>query len=123
MIVKRLSLVVLVVVLAACGASQRERTIKATLATVNQASDAFASFDHATQTGIVAAAPTYERGAAALAAYRKKRELVVDAFALVYRAIATAAMVDDDPSLVNMLTAARQIAAAFHSLKQGDYAP
>lgn len=106
-----------------CGASQRERTIKATLVAVNETRDAFVSFDQATQLAIVQAAPTYERGTVALHVYRSKREAVVEAFELVYRAIATAATLDDDPSLATMLAAARSIATAFNALKQGEYAP
>lgn len=115
--------VLVLVMLAACGASQRERTIKATLATVNEVRDAFVTFDRTTQLAIVNAAPTYERGAAALKTYRAKRDLVAEAFAVVYRAIATAATVNDDPSVATMLVAARQIADAFRSLKEGSYVP
>lgn len=119
----RSTLVILLVLLAACGATQRERTIKATLVAVNQARDVFFTFDRVTQSAIVAAAPTYDRGAAALASYRKVREPVVESFAVAYRAIATAATVKDDLSLAGMLIAARQIADAVHALKQGEYAP
>lgn len=119
----RILLFVTLFVVASCSASQRERTIKTTLTAVNETRDAFVHFDNVTQLAIVNVAPSYERGAAALAVYRKKREVVVEAFAAVYRAIATAATVNDDPSLVTMLTAAKQIVDAFHNLKQGDYAP
>lgn len=106
-----------------CSASQRERTIKTTLVAVNETRAAFVTFDRTTQAAIVELAPTYERGAAALIEYRKKREIVIEAFAIVYRAIATAATVNDDPSIATMLAAAKQIADAFHHLKQEEHAP
>lgn len=117
-------LVLLVVLaLAACGASQRERTVKATLAAVNETRDAFIVFDRTVQQTIVDTAPTYERGDAALLRYRVKRVRVVDAFALAYRAISIAATVNDDPSVATMAAAARAVADAWRLLKEGDHAP
>lgn len=109
-------LVVLLLILASCGASQREQTIKAALATVNQTRDAFVDFDRAAQSNIVEVAPDYERGAAMLALYRKKREPVVEAFAATYRAIAIAAT--GNSALAPMLVVAKQLAAEFTKLKE-----
>lgn len=109
---------VAVVASTGCGASQRDRTIKTTLAAVNETRTAFVVFDRAAQAAIVATAKSYDDGAAKLAAYRAKREIVVDAFAFVYRAIATAATVNDDPSLTAMITAAAGIAEAFRDFKE-----
>ena len=115
--------VVVALVVAGCSASQRERSIKATLSTVNEMRDAFVVFDRNTQDAIVAIAPSYERGLAALLVYRKRREAVVEAFAVVYRAIATAATTDEYTALPEMIAAARRIAEAFDKLKDEEHAP
>lgn len=119
----RTLILVALVAATACSASQRERTIKATLAAVNESRDAFIVFDRTVQQTIVATAPTYERGVDALAKYRTKREVVVDGFTVVYRAIAIAATVNDDPSVATMIAAAKDIAATWKALKEGDHAP
>lgn len=120
---KRICVLVLVLAFAACGASHREQTIKATLAAVNEARDSFVSLDNAAQQTIVAIAPSYERGLAALLVYRKRREVVVDAFAAAYRAIAQAATVDDASAIPTMLAAARYVAGALNTLKETEHAP
>lgn len=114
----KLVLLVALVLAAACGASQRERTIKTTLAAVNEARTAFVVFDRAAQSAIVATAKTYDGGVEDLRAYRAKREIVVDAFAFAYRAIATAATLNDERSLTDMITAAAGIAAVVRDFKE-----
>lgn len=109
---------VAVVASTGCSASQRERTIKTTLAAVNETRVAFVVFDRAAQAAIVATATSYEQGATALAAYRAKREIVVDAFSFAYRSIATAATINDEPTLANMISAAAGIAEAFRDFKE-----
>ena len=104
--------------LVACGATQREQLVKTTLVTVNEARDSFVAFDNTAQQAIVAAAPTYERGYAALLVYRKRREVVVEAFAAAYRAIAMAATANDELTIPTMLSAARTVAEALKSLKE-----
>lgn len=101
-----------------CGASARERTIKTTLAAVNETRVAFVVFDRGAQSAIVATAQSFEQGAAALQAYRAKRELVVDAFSFAYRAIATAATLNDERSLTEMISAAAGIVGAVRDFKE-----
>lgn len=115
-------LLLVVFALAACSASQRERTIKTTLTAVNEARDAFVTFDRNTQQAIITIAPTYERGLAALLVYRKRRELVVEAFTAAYRAIAIAATGDDYAAIPTMLAAARHIVEEFDKLKDSEVA-
>lgn len=101
---------------AGCGASARERTLNATLVTVNAARDGFIEHDRVTQLALVDAAPTREAAVAELAAYRKKREPVVEAFTAAYRALAIAAVLEDDPkSLSNLVLVAQQLAAILES--------
>ncbi len=110
--------------LVACGATQRERTVKATLAAVNEARDAFVAFDNAAQQTIIAIAPSYEKGLAALLVYRKRREFVVEAFASAYRAIAAAAATDDAPTAIaDMIAAAQHLHGAFNALKATETTP
>lgn len=99
-----------------CGAAARERTLNATLVAVNAARDGFIEHDRLTQTAIVDAAATREAAVAELAAYRKKREPVIEAFTATYRALAIAAVLEDDPtSLGSLLFTAKQLAAILES--------
>lgn len=116
-------LIILLVLAAACGAGQRERTIKATLAAVNEARDTFVRYDNVAQQTIVSVAPNYERGLAALLVYRKRREVVVEAFAKAYRAIAMAATLNDATTIPEMIAAARYVAGALNTLKDTEHSP
>lgn len=119
-----LKLLLVLYLLATCGGqSQRERTIKATLVAVNQARDAFIAFDSKTQDLIADTAPSVARGMELFAAYRAKRELVVKAFELAYRAIAIAATANDDPSFKSMLDAVRAITKAYENFQKDKHAP
>lgn len=87
--------VLLLVLLVACGASARERTIRTALVTVNEARDAFVIIDRDVQLAIVAKASSKDEGVATLAIYRKQREGLITAFEEAYRSIAIAAALDD----------------------------
>ena len=114
-----LRLIILVALfLAACSAAARERTIKTSLSTLNEARTAFVVFDRAVQTAIVEAATSYEDGMATLRAYRSKREIIVDAFAFAYRAVATAATLDDARSVSEMVSAVVGVVDAFRIFKE-----
>lgn len=114
------ALLLLVVLLAGCGASARERTLQATLLTVNASRDGFITWDRAAQDAIVADAPDLDTGRAELVAYRDKRAKVVTLFESAYRAIAIAAVLNDDPrSLVNLTTAAGILMTALGELTGG----
>lgn len=108
--------IILLLVLVACGPSQREQTIKITLTRVNQARDAFIVLDQKIQAAIVDSAKTFEEGVARLEAYRQKRALAVQGFEIAYRMIAIAATSDDDKSLLTMLATMREIISAVETL-------
>lgn len=99
-------LLLLVVALAACGASSRQKTISTTLATVNAASDAFVAYDKDHRSHIVAEAKSHDEGQAALDAWDGTVAKVQLAIGAAYKAIATAATLNDDPSLAGMVQAA-----------------
>ncbi len=97
---------ILFVIFAACSASAREKTIQTTLAATDTARAAFNTFDLSYQQGLLAKAtdkPTLDK---AIADYRGKQSKVLVAFAVVYRAIAAAATVNDQPTLDGMVQAA-----------------
>ncbi len=104
--------------LAACGASQREKTIKATLATTNTVRDEFIALDSKAQMLIVETATTREEGVSRLLAYRAKRDVIVQGFAIVYKAIATAATTSDDPSVATMLDTFKTLKAAIDAVRK-----
>lgn len=96
--------------LVACGASARESTIRTTLIATNAARDGFVAYDAHRQTAIVDAATSLDQGKGALTEYRVKRQPVVEGLSATYRAIAIAAVLEDDPrTLASMLTLAAQV--------------
>lgn len=112
----KLAVWVFALALAACGASARERTIATALATTNVAAATFEKFDGIHQGAIVAKATSLEEGKAALADYRKDQVKVEALLAGLYRAIATAATLEDDHSLVGIVSAAKLLQDELHAL-------
>jgi hypothetical protein len=110
---------------AGCGASQREKTLRATTIAVNAARDGFVAWDLEHQRSIYRA--VHERGGtkeaalAELATYhRDKREPVVELFVTAYRAIGVAAVLnEDEPSLQAAVAAAQRLADALRELMGG----
>lgn len=101
-------LLLVVLALVACGASARQRTISATLLGVDAAKAAFVAADATHQLQLVAGATSHDDGAAKLASYRDRRVKLVIAFEAAYRALAIAAILNDDPkSLANLVAAAK----------------
>lgn len=118
-------LVALVAVLApACGASQRETTIRAAIVTVDTARDTFLAHDGPHELELARSGPATPEGkaaaASALAAYQAKRTTVDKALLLAYRAIAVATTLNDQPSLDGIQAAIAQVVAAYNALKAGN---
>ena len=107
------------VALPACGASQRETTIKTALVTVDTARDSFVAFDASEQSMIVNKATSLDDGKAQLATYRDRRVKIVEAFTVAYRAIAAAATINDDPSIAGLSAALAQLLAAVTTITGG----
>lgn len=110
------ALLAIAIVLAGCGASQRETTIKTSLLAVQAADCAFVAYDRTHQDEIVASATSREDGVAKLAAYRAKREVARKAFVAAYTAIGVAATVNDDHTLAGMQLALKQVLDAVNAL-------
>lgn len=118
---RRYGLPLLLVVLVACGASQRTKALRATLQATQATQAGFVSWDREHQHGIVVAATSEADGAAHLEAYREARAHVLDAFGSVYRAIAAAALLEkDDRSLTDTLAAAAQLRRVLQKLTGKD---
>lgn len=92
-----------------CGAGARNTAIKAALTSTDVARDGFIAYDGKHQTDIVNNAKTLDEGKRDLEAYRARRAKIVDGFTLVYHAIASAAAVDNKPSLATMQAAVVQL--------------
>jgi hypothetical protein len=82
-----------------CGASQRTKTLQATVISVNTARDGFEIWDLAHQRQLLESSTTREEHETKLAAYYHEREKIISAFEIAYHAIASAAALNDQPSL------------------------
>ena len=108
--------VILAWLAAGCSASAREKTISATLTATNAAAAGFVAFDLKHQQSIVAAATDKASGQAALEGWRVQQLDAQKAFTAAYQAIATAATVNDDPSMAGMVAAAAQLSQLLKTL-------
>lgn len=114
------SLVVLFLVLVACGPSARQRTLQTMFTGATAAQAGFVAWDTDKLDTIASSATTVDAGLAEIAAYKVAREPVVKAFEGVYQAIAAAALLnDDEPSLVSAVSAFEQLRAALRTLTGG----
>lgn len=111
--------IIVALMLSACGASAREKTLKATYIGLNAASEGFVSYDKEHQARIVKAATSIEEGATKLAAYRVDQLRVYNLFAAAFQSLAAAAIVNNDPkSLTSAVAAAKLALDAFNHLKE-----
>lgn len=94
-----------VVSVSGCAASQRETTIKTALVTVDSARDGFLAYDRAHEQQLVAEAVNADDARARLAVYQAKRAKVDPLFAIAYRSMAAAQLLNDDPSITSMQAA------------------
>lgn len=96
---------VLLLTLVACTARQRRASLRVTLGAVDSARAGLIVWDAQAQGQIVKNATSLDDGLQRFEIHRSKRDKVVRAFELVYRAIAIAASVPSDPNMVNSRTA------------------
>ena len=111
-ILSRFTVALVLAACVACGASQRQTTIKAALVTVDASRDAFLAYDAKAQIEIVADGKTLEAVKQRLDAYRADRIRIVVVFDAAYHAIAAAAVAADAPSLAGMQAALAQLVVA-----------
>jgi hypothetical protein len=108
--------IALALVLSACGAGARQKTIATTLATLNAASDTFVAYDKDHRSHIVADAKSHEQGQAALNEWDGTVQTVTVGLEAAYKAVAVAATLNDDQSLASMLAAALIVKSELETL-------
>lgn len=121
MIARRVQLAVLalLVALAACGPDARQRTLKSTISGLDTARHAFIALDQASQAVIVETSSSLEEGQRRLGEYRARRQRVVDAFEVAYRAVALASL-DADVNIVEVIAAANALYIAVERFRKGE---
>jgi len=118
--VPMLLVIAMVGVMIACGASAREKALRTTFVAATTAQAGFVEWDKEHQLQIARDAPSKLIALAELTTYREKRAGVVDAFEAVYRAIAAAALLEQDhKSLASALGAFEQLRLALSLLTGG----
>jgi hypothetical protein len=108
----------LLAVLVGCGANYRQRTVKASVQSVNAARDGFVKWDLSIQLEIVKQAASRDEAEYKLKAYRTARLFVLDLFEAVYRALAVAATETDAASLNEALKQLQKLFKALEALKE-----
>lgn len=103
---------VLILALTACGASQRQDTIKTALVGVDASRDAFLAFEHTAEQAIIAKASSAADGTTKLAAFQADRAKINNLFNVAYHAIAAAATANSDQSVASMQAAIALLVAA-----------
>lgn len=101
-----------------CGASQRSKTMHATVVSLNAARDGFLAWDDQHQTALVASSVSHEDGMIQLAAYHVRRQVVIDALALAYQMASDAATFTGNVTLRQALDAYTAVTKVIADLKQ-----
>lgn len=110
-------ILLLLAFVAACGASAREKALRTTYIATTTAQAGFVEWNKEHQLQIARNAPSKLIALAELTTYREKREPVLAAFEATYRALAAAAILEDDhKSLAAALAAAEQLGEALRVL-------
>ena len=94
---------------AACGPNAKQKALKTTLISVNTARDGFVAWDDKHQQNIVKNATSLEDGQSKLKTYRDKRAKLEVAFAIAYKAVATAALDLKQENVTLALSAALEL--------------
>lgn len=119
---RRSLLIVLALLVAACGPSARQRALSTTLAALDGAREGFVSFDEITQDKILASidpqTTSLEAAQKKIADYRAKREPVVKAFMIAYSALTTAAINLKDMSFADAIDRAADLYMAIKEFKE-----
>jgi hypothetical protein len=99
-----------------CSAGARDKALRAAYVSAQASSTALTTYDAAHQADLVTAAPDRATGETALATWRERRHVAELAIGTLYRAIAAAAVINDDQSLQAMITAAGIVAQELAAL-------
>jgi hypothetical protein len=116
---KRSSLLLVLVLLAACGATARQKAITVGYDALKVSQTAFVEWDKYHQTQIVNDAKTLEDGKKALIDYRAKREKVVLSFSVAWSALAAASLYDEKGWLEAAMEAASNVYNLIKELEHG----
>lgn len=103
--------------LGACGANARTRTLRVSLVSLNVARDTMLTVSKERETQIVEHAATKEEGRTQLDAWRASVDKVVVAIDDGYRAIYGAAILDDAKSVSDAVAAVAKVLALVKDLK------
>lgn len=104
--IRRPIALLLLVVLVACGASQRTKTIRATFDATTIAADSLVAFSRAREQAIFDTATSKEAVETGIKEFRGKVDHVERTVAAVYRMTAAAALANDDQSLAALVKVA-----------------
>ena len=104
------------ILLSACGANARQKTINATYASANIASSELETFANDHERAIIHGATSLEDGKSKLLDFRAKVDKAEKDLSGVYRAIAAAAVINDDVSLTSLTQAASLLMAELRDL-------
>jgi len=104
------------VLLAGCGASTRHKVLAGTFASLDVASAELVKIDGEQETALATKATSEAAGTAALGVWWSKVDTVEKALAEGYRAVAAAALADDDRSLAGALQAATIVKQALTAI-------
>lgn len=106
----------LIQLIGGCGPSTRDKAMSTTLLAVNSARDGFIEWDRHHQNALADSATSIEDGMAKLEAYRAKREVVLSAFEVAYRALAVVA-IHKKASVATVVDLAADLVKAIAELK------
>jgi hypothetical protein len=112
------TIALVVLLLAACGASAQQRALHATYIGVKAAEAGFDAWDHDHQADIVAKAPDLATGEARLNAYHATRGPVLQAFMLVYQLLYVAASDTTDERINACIDAAKTLYQLIETIKK-----
>ena len=110
----------IVFALIGCGASARQKTLTAAIATMTASETALTTYNHKHEIDIASdQSATPEQRHEKLVAYRATRDKVEFAIDLAWRALGIAGPLNDDTSLVNVKLAVSQVITVVEALIHG----
>jgi hypothetical protein len=103
-----------------CAGSRQQKTIESTFHALNAAKDGFLIWDNSHQQSIVNRATSFEEGRIKIFVYREKREAIISAFEVAYRAIALAALDKSETNVDEALKRAKDVFDAIRILAESE---
>lgn len=116
---KRNSLLLVMVLLAGCGVSARQKAIDVSYTTLKAAQAAFVVWDADHQQSIVEHATSLEDGKVKLAAYREKQAKIMLSFSTAWSALAAASLYQEPGWLAAAIEAASNVYTLIKELEHG----